>query len=211
MRNSLPLIHIPTRRVAREIQRFRLHFANCLLGGKYKVTDAGLIIDGALRATGRYFHRIRDRESDFVIDHNLVVSQGINTILGIALTDVAKLPKYYLALTSGATAPVAELTAGSFAATQGEIVSTSEGYTSATRPQWVPAAPAAGVVSSNASKASYTIATAASLTVTGAGLLSDNGRGSTAGVLISAVKFDDPRTFFNAETFDLGYQVSLTD
>lgn len=211
MRTLTPLIHVPQSRLSREISRWRLHFAACLLGGKCKVTESGLIIDGAIRAAGQYMHRIRERETGFVVDSNRVVDQGITNILAIALTDAAKIPKFYLALTSGATAPVAGLTAASFAATQGEIVSTTEGYTSATRPQWVPAAPVAGVVTSEANKAAYTMASAASVTVTGAGLLSDNGRGSTAGVLISAVKFDNARQFFDAETFDLGYQISLTD
>lgn len=211
MRNPLQLIHVPTRRVAREIGRYRLHFAKCLLGGKYRITDGAIIVADSLRVAGEYFHRLNERESEFTLDHNLVPDQGIATILAIALTDTAKLPKFYLALTNGAAVPAAGLTAASFAATQGEIVSTSEGYTSPTRPQWVPGAPVAGVVDSNANKATFTFATAASVTITGCGLLSDNGRGSTAGVLMSATKFDNARTAFNGETITLGYQVSLTD
>jgi hypothetical protein len=211
MRNPLQLIHVPARRVSREIERYRLHFAKCLLGGKYRVTAAGLIIDDALHAAGSYFHRLNERESDFTWDPNLVPGQGIATILAITFTDTAKIPKFYLGLTNGAAVPGDGLTAASFAATQGEIVSTSEGYTSATRPQWVPGAPVAGVVSSDANKATFTFASAASVTVTGCGLLSDNGRGSTAGVLMSATKFDNARTAFNGETITLGYQVSLTD
>lgn len=38
----------------------------------------------------------------------------------------------------------------------------------------------------------------------------DNGRGSTAGVLISASKWANGRQMFDGETLDVGYQVSLT-
>lgn len=211
MRNPLQLIHVPTRRLGREIERYRLHFAKCLLGGKYRIEGSAIIVADGLRVAGEYFHRLNERENDFTFDHNLVPDQGIATILAIALTDAAKLPKFYLALTNGQAVPGAGLTAASFAATQGEIVSTSEGYTSPTRPQWVPAAPVAGVVDSSANKATFTFATSASVTITGCALLSDNGRGSTAGVCMSASKWTNSREAHDTETITLGYQVSLTD
>ena len=212
MRNSIAPIVYPARHSAgRALLRLRAHVANCLLGGKYQVTPEGLIIGGGLRAVGRYFHRIREREPEFTMDPNLVVDQGILKILGIAYFTDAKINAYYLALTKGSTAVTGGLTAANFAATQDEITSTSEGYTAATRPAYVPAAPVAGIITNAANKASYTIATAASVTITGCGLLSDNGRGSTAGFLMSASQFANGRELFNGETFDLAYQTSLTD
>ncbi|KLD64487.1 hypothetical protein Y882_06975 [Dyella japonica DSM 16301] len=193
------------------MERFRRHIGRLLLDGRYDITDNGVIIGGEIKAAGTYFHRVRQRELAFQADGNRVVSQGLLKILGIALYNDAKLPAFYLALCSGNTPITDDLAASNFAATMNEITSQTEGYTSATRPQWVPSAPAAGVIGNLANKASYQIETAASVTITGAGLLSDNGRGSTAGVLVSASLFANPRTVFDGETFDLGYQVSLTD
>lgn len=204
------LIALP-KRTAESLERLRVHVARMLAGDRYRITPEGVIFDGGVRALGQYFSRIREREPEFVFENNKVVDQGVLKILGIALGPDPKLAGFYLALTAG-TAPVTnDLAASSFAATMNEITSTTEGYSSPTRPQWTPGAPAAGVISNIASKATYNIVTSTSISVTGAGLLSDSGRGSTSGFLISASLFSNARQLFNGETFDLGYQVSLTD
>ncbi len=211
MRNLQNLIHTPSQRLAKQVERWRKHFGQLLLGGNYRVTPAGVIVGDAVCLAGQYFTRIRERETDFVVHPNRIVSQGVLKILGISLYSDVKIPKFYLGLCSG-LAPVTDaLTATNFAATLNEITSMTEGYTAATRPEWTPSAPAAGVISSNANKATVTIATSASVSIAAAGLLSSNGRGATDGFLISATNFANPRELFDGETFDIGYQVSLTD
>ena len=210
MRNLQNLVSIPKKRLAASIERWRVELGRKLLEGMYQIVPEGILVGGVL-VRGEYHHRIREREREFTVDHNLVVDQGILKLLGIGLFTDAKIPAYYLGICSGTTAVAPNLTATSFAGTLNEIVSSSEGYASATRPQWTPSAPAAGVIGNLASKASFSIVTASSVKITAAGLLSDNARGGTSGILISASQFANGREVYNGETFDLGYQVSLTD
>ena len=46
--------------------------------------------------------------------------------------------------------------------------------------------------------------------VTGSALLTNNVRGGTTGVLISASRYPVARTFQNGDIFDVGYRLSLT-
>lgn len=204
------LFTVPAKRMAASIDRLRQYAARCLLAGKYERTPEGLIIGSSIRWRGEFYHFGRD--GDFAVDHNMLVDQGVLKMLAIALGSDAKLPAFYLAITSGLAPPTHDLTAASFAATMNEITSTTEGYSGATRPQWVPGAPAAGVIApAPGNEVKYNIVTSSSVTVTGAALLSDSARGGTAGTLISAALLDHPRTFYNTDTFTLGYSVSLTD
>ena len=64
-------------------------------------------------------------------------------------------------------------------------------------------------VVNDASPAMFTIVTASSLAVNGAGLVSVSTKGSTAGTLISAGKFTATRTLSNTDQFNLKYKVDL--
>ena len=52
--------------------------------------------------------------------------------------------------------------------------------------------------------------TASSLQVQGAALLSDNVKGGTSGVLVSATRFSTPRVLQNTDIYNVGYRVVLT-
>ncbi len=190
--------------------QLRKELALALNNDIYDVTKEGLYFprQGVL-ATGCYFDRVNDGE--WQETPNLVVDEGIAHILSVALAATAKPSAYYLAAFSGATAPAANWTASGFAAAASEITSQSEGYTSATRPVWTPpSSTATNSVDNLSSVAVLTIATATSLNVTGAALLTNSTRGGTTGKLISAAKFSVARTFQNGDTWNLGYRVSLT-
>ena len=87
----------------------------------------------------------------------------------------------------------------------------TEGHTSPTRPAWTPpASTATASIDNMAAVAHLTIATASTLNVTGAALLTNSTRGGTTGALISASKYAATRVFQNGDTYDAGYRVSLT-
>ena len=186
--------------VAREIRAQRLD-----------ITDDGLYLPrlGAI-AAGEYFGRINggawEKEGD-----NLIVTEGFAHMLNSAFdTGTAKAAGHYLAIFSGSTAPAANWTAASFAAVASEIVSMTEGHTGATRPAWTPAKTNTGSIDNLAAAASLTIATAGTLNVTGAALLTNNQKGGTAGSLVSASLYPVPRTFQNGDVYELGYRINLT-
>ena len=184
--------------------------SKALAQGDFQVTDDGILFPRqGILAQGEYFGRVNggtwEKEGD-----NLITTEGLAHILNVALGATAKPAGYFLALFSGAAAPAANWTAAGFAATANEITSMSEGYTAATRPAWTPGTATANSIDNLTAVASVTIATAASLNVTGAALLTNSTRGGTGGVLVSASKYAAARTFQNNDTYEIGYRLTLT-
>ncbi|WP_295978003.1 hypothetical protein [uncultured Variovorax sp.] len=175
----------------------------------FDVTETGIAFPtlGA-HAAGEYFDRVNG--GAWQRTPNLIVTEGLAHILNVALGGKAKPAGAYLALFSGAAAPAPNWTAASFAAVASEIVSLTEGYTSPTRPVWTPVDTAGNSIDNMAAVATVTIATAGQLNVTGAALLTNNSKGGTTGALISATKYAAARVFQNADTYDIGYRLSLT-
>lgn len=178
---------------------------------RFDVTPEGVYFPrlGAI-AAGEYFGRINggawSKEGD-----NLIVTEGFAHMLNSAFdAGTPKAAGHYLAIFSGGTAPAANWTAQSFAAVASEITSMTEGHTGATRPVWTAAKTNTGSIDNMAAAASLTIATAGTLNVTGAALLTSSQRGGTTGALVSASLYPVPRTFQNGDVYDLGYRVNLT-
>lgn len=197
------MIHTDLRKHARE-------FLNYLSRHRYERTDDGAIYfpQAHAFAAGEYVHSSNGGEE--VTDPNLLPTAALNHMLSVTLGAGTQAPAWYLALFGGAYTPVAGLDAATFASAAAEITSNSEGYTSATRPVWTPAAASAGAIDNVASKAAFTIATATSITIRGAALLSNATKGGTAGTLISATRFSADRVQYAADVFSLGYRVRLT-
>jgi hypothetical protein len=153
---------------------------------------------------------VREREKDYTFSRNLIVDQGVMKALGVMFFTDAKIATWYLTLFSGSTTPGATVTAANMASVLGEITSTTEGFSNATRPAFVTAAPAANIISNVASQAAFNIVATTSITATGGALISDSARGGASGFLWSAGLFTPaPRVLYTGETFDLGYQTSL--
>lgn len=175
----------------------------------FDVTPEGIYFPKqGIFARGEYFDRVNGGE--WQRSPNLVVNEGLAHILNVALGSKAKSPGYYLALFGGSTAPAANWTAANFASVAAEIVSLTEGYANATRPQWNPSESTGNSIENLAAVASVTIATTSQLNVTGAALLTNSTRGGTSGVLISATKYAAARTFQNGDVYELSYRLSLS-
>lgn len=177
---------------------------------RFDITHEGIHFprQGVL-AQGEYFDRV-NRRGPWTRHPNLLPTEGLAQLLNVALGTTAKPAGHYLALFSGSTSPAANWAAASFAAVANEIVSQTEGYTSATRPVWTPVDTATGSIDNLAAVASLTIATASQLNVTGAAMLTNSTRGGTTGKLVSASLYAAPRVFQNADTYELGYRINLT-
>lgn len=191
------------------MKALRKEIQQSLHNEQFDLTEEGLYLPRqGIMVKGEYFDRLNDGEWERT--PNLVVTEGLAHILNTALGSTAKAAGYYLALFSGATAPAANWTAANFASVASEIVSTTEGYTNATRPEWTPANTTTGSIDNMSATASLTIATTSTLNVTGAALLTNSTRGGTSGVLISATKFSATRTFQTGDVYQVGYRLSLT-
>lgn len=183
--------------------------AKFIEAGDFETTNEGLLIHRSIIARGRYTHSVNGK--DVQVDHNLIPTEGITYILGSALGATSKITTWYLAVFSGAVNPAASWTAANFTANASEITSTTEGYSNATRPAWTPGSVSAGVIGNLTSKASFSIVCTTSVNISGAALLSNNARGGTTGVLVSASRFGTVRQVYSGDSFELGYEVELQD
>lgn len=181
-----------------------------LRAGDYEETSEGLLIHGGLLARGMYVHSINGGQ-DERRDANLIVDEGILYLLNVGLGNGTQHAAWYLAPFGNVYTPTAGLTAATFNATAGELAGSPEGYTEVLRETWVFSAAAVGKISNLAARAEFTMVTASTIDVNGAGLLSDSGKNGTLGTLVSASKFAAVRTLNNGDTFELGYEVELTD
>lgn len=159
--------------------------------------------------SGEYMDRVNGGEPTFT--KNLIPKEALIHVLNVAISSKAKPVGSYLALFSGAAAPADNWTAASFAATASEIVSLTEGYTNATRPEFIPTnATNDKFIDNFGNVARVTIATTSQLNVTGVALLTNNQRGGTTGVLLSATKYAATRVFQDGDVFDIGYRITAT-
>lgn len=185
---------------------FRRYMAN----NQFERTEKGQIYFPKARAlaAGVYIHDVNGQDER--VDPNILPDEGLMYLLTTGFYNGTKLTTWYLSLYAANYTPVAGLTAASYPATAGEITSGSEGYSESTRRTWSASAPAANEINNVASKATFTIVTASSLTVNGAALTSDATKGAVTGTLASATKFSAARTLYNTDVFNLAYRIQLT-
>ena len=195
--------------IDRDLQKHSREFAAALRNHQYEVSDAGIHFPKQKAvASGVYVHDVNG--TDQREDSNIVVTEGLTHILDVVLHGTTAVGTWYFGLFSANVSPVNTWTAANFTANSTELVSNTEGYSETVRQTFVEAAAAAGSINNTASKAAFTIATATSVTVWGAGLLSSNAKGGTTGTLMSAAKFSAARTLYATDVFNLGYTLSLT-
>lgn len=195
--------------IDRDLLKHSREFAAALRNHQYEVSDAGIHFpkQNAI-AFGRYTHDVNGL--DVREDDNIVVTEGLTHMLDVVLHGTTAVATWYFGLFSANVTPVNTWMAANFTANATEITSNTEGYSETTRQAFVEAAAAAGSINNTASKAAFTIATATSITVWGAGLLSSSVKGGTTGTLMSSAKFSAARTLYDTDVFNLGYTLSLT-
>lgn len=173
-------------------------------------TEAGIFFPKhGIILQGEYIDRVNGGDTTFT--KNLIPKEALMHVLNVAIGSKAKPAGSYLALFSGAAAPADNWTAANFTATANEITSLTEGYSNATRPEFIPSDTSDQKYIDNFSNvARVTIVTTSQLNVTGVALLTNNQRGGVTGVLLSATKYPATRVFQNGDVFDIGYRITAT-
>ena len=182
-----------------------------IASNRYDVTPDGLWLPGAkslIQAGGIFETNLND--SGWVIDPNLLPTQGRNALLDIALGSVSKETNWYFAPFATATAPTNSLTAANFAATQTEFTN----YDEAARVLWTPGAAANGVISNSATPVSITIGAltgTVNTSIHGLALISASPKGSTNGKLAACTLFATARLGLqDDDILGLRYTITLT-
>lgn len=194
--------------IDRDLSKHAREFKGYINKYQYEVSDQGILFPKASAMVfGEYIHSVNGEDER--TDSNLLPTEGLNHLLDVALVAATPNTVWYLALFSGSYTVVAGLTAATFTSAATEITSNTEGYSETTRPTWTPGVVASGAVDNTAAKADFTIATATSVTIRGAALLSSNVKGGTSGKIMSAARFSSDRIQYAADVFSLGYRVRL--
>lgn len=183
--------------------------ARLVRNGKWIQDDRGLIIPGMhLRWSGEVRSFCNDGLGE-TIDHNLITVEGIKHALDVILHGATQYTTWYLAPWTDNVTEQATWTAATFASAAGELTTQ---YTQSTRVAFVEAAATdLGVTTNAASPATFTSAVD-NVVIRGLGLLSHSTKGSTSGVLLSAIKYATARTLVTTgDSIGLTYQVTLSD
>lgn len=163
---------------------------------------SGLLVPAAgIVAGGRFIGQIR--RAGQIIDEfecpNLVVNEGLNSLLNIMFNGASQITTWYLGIFEGNYTPVGSVTAATITAAATECTA----YASSTRPEYVEVASTAQSVTNAASRASFVMN--ATKTVYGAFLVSASAKSATSGVLFSATRFSTAKALESADELLLTY------
>lgn len=160
--------------------------------------------DDRIRAAGIMFHRVN--EGPWVIEEpNIVVNEGLNDLLNVALANGAQSATWYVALFEGLATPTATLTAATFNASMTETTA----YDETTHPEWDEDPPASQSISNVARPARFTMN--AVVTVQGGALMNTASKPTPAAgnILMACKKFAVPRDLQVGDKFDVGYTLTI--
>lgn len=186
-------------------------FKKAIRKGQYEEAENGLYLPAQkVMVGGAFAHAVRHKGvlSDFEVDPNLVVNQGLDHILDVVYNGATQKANWYLGIFSGNYTPLATDTAQNISTNSTE----SSAYTEATRPAWTIAAPASQNVTNSASKATFTIN--GTVTIYGAFLLTDNTKGADAAagnILSSASRFAASRSLVATDELLVTYSITASD
>ncbi|RUR68688.1 hypothetical protein EJP67_16625 [Variovorax guangxiensis] len=127
---------------------------------------------------------------------NRVPMEGLNFLLGLAFKSVTQVPTWYIGLYEGDYTPDGSETAATIASLATECTA----YTGS-RKEFDEGAVSGGSVSNAASLSEFVFT--ADKTVMGAFMVSASAKGSTAGVLLSVVRFASPKVQANGSKLQI--------
>jgi len=139
---------------------------------------------------------------------NLVVNQGLDFVVGVALGSTSAIATWYLAPFAGNATPATGWTASNFDSNSTEFTN----YTEGTRQAFSPGSVASGAIGNLSSRAEITIGSSAQDTIYGVGVISSSGKEATSGVLFSAARLSSARTgLLEDDVIALGYTLQASD
>lgn len=145
---------------------------------------------------------------DVIHSPNIVVDEGLNHILDVALSNGAQSTTWYVGIFKNNYTPVAGDVAATFAGSgvANEVITEVD---ETSRPQWVDAGVSSKTVTNSASPAVFTANQ--SVAVYGAFLISNATMGGTTGVLCAASKFAAVRNLLNTDVLNITYTLNIAD
>lgn len=174
----------------------------------YIRNDAGLLVPAPqkLLVGGRYAaEHIREGRviDEFEFD-NLIVNEGLNSLLNVYLDNSTQISTWYIGLFQGNYTPVATDAAATIALNSTEC----SAYSGGVRLNFTPAAASAQSITNSASRATFTFT--AGVTLYGAFLVSTSTINGTTGTLFSAARFGSSKVVASGDQLLLTYTLSAS-
>jgi hypothetical protein len=132
-------------------------------------------------------------------DKNLVVNEGLNSLLDVYFHGATQITSWYIGVFEGNYTPVAGLTAATVTANSTECTA----YDETTRQAYDEAAASSQSITNSASRATFTFN--ATKTIYGAFLVSNNTKSGTSGTLFSAARFASSKAVVDNDQLLLTY------
>lgn len=192
--------------IDRDILRHAGEFGRAMRNGRFEQTETGLLFpEQKVHVSGVFTTWVNGRDEQ--VDPNIVTTEGLTYMLGVALGGVAQISSWYLAPFSGNVTPGLSYTGANFTANATEFTN----YDEATRVLLVPNAITSSL-SNSSSRADFTMASGVSAqTLYGAGLLSVSTKSSTSGKCFAATRFASARTGLNeGDVVSVQYDLTST-
>jgi len=169
---------------------------------EYQKTEAGLLVPAnKIEVSGKYNGQIiRDgKVIEEFEDPNLVVNEGLNSLLNIYFAAATQITTWYVGVFEGNYTPVATVTAATITSASTE----STAYASLTRPEYTEAAASSQSITNSANRASFVFN--ATKTIYGAFLVSASAKSATTGTLFSAARFSSSKNVESGDELLLTY------
>ena len=171
----------------------------------YEATGGGVLMPSSqLRVGGKFVgQHVRNGEViDEFEDDNLVVNEGLNSLLDVYFAGSTQITTWYLGLFEANYTPVATVTAATITSASTECTA----YDEATRQEWVEAAAASQSITNSASRATFTFN--ATKTIYGAFLVSASAKSAVTGTLFAAAQFSTSKAVVDDDQLLLTYTFS---
>lgn len=168
----------------------------------YEATAGGILVPQNGLRVGGVFHGQHIRNGEIIDeweDHNIVVNEGLNSLLGIYFHGDTQITTWYIGVFEGNYTPVATVTAATITSASTE----STAYDETTRVEYNEAAAASQSITNSANKATFTFN--ATKTIYGAFLVSASAKSATTGTLFSAARFSASKSVVAADQLLLTY------
>lgn len=135
---------------------------------------------------------------------NIVVNEGLNSILDIMFHGATQITTWYIGIFEGNYNPVATVTAATIASASTE----STAYDESSRVEYNEAAATGQSITNAANKATFSMN--ASKTIYGAFLVSASAKSATTGTLFAASKFASSKAVSNGDELLVTYQLNAS-
>jgi len=172
---------------------------------KYEIGPRGILLPAAGLFIAGHFETSIDQKP-WHMHANIVPTEGLNNALSVWLDQGSQDSAHYIGLFTGNVTPAASWTAANVTANSTEFTA----YDEATRQTWAKADPAAGVLSNNASPATFTMSTGGPFLIRGGFLVSASAKSATTGKLAAAARFDDDQTLSTGSELKVKYVITAT-